>query len=409
MSITTRQSYVVGVVLSLMLLCSPAVSHGQTNDWPMWRRDAQNSGYTPIALRPPLILRTRIKTDPSVFPILLVSGGAICTGQFPGNMSMSTETSLYNSSGKLIWRIPSTLPVYLKGSTLVVTGDDQKGIALRCYNWRTKRMLWSLPLGSLKSKRRRSYAHKANLAMIEARGRFYLTYYKPEGGARIAVVHASSGTLIREVPFQGSWWVGPPCLSGNTLFVGGGARLHAFNANTLKPTWAFYNGGNAFPIKIGSMIAAQGFNHRVHGINVQNRKKIWEYRVWRESYHCLARGSKGEQLLIEGLSFLTALCAIRPSDGKIVWRYKLNTKYAGLAVGAGPFVFCSGSLSNASAKRPDTAAPQYYGFYGFDARSGRLRWKFESPSLGRRTTMAVSNGRLYALNSNGFIYVFTGV
>jgi outer membrane protein assembly factor BamB len=89
---------------------------------------------------------------------------------------------------------------------------------------------------------------------------------------------------------------------------------------------------------------------------------------------------------------------IKAGSGKTAVRYLLAgyPVYGGSAASTGPLVYLAGSR---------TYRAKAGGFYGFDAATGKLLWKYERANLAG-STLIVSEGRVYGLGSDDFLYCF---
>jgi hypothetical protein len=390
--------YRVSFPLVSILLMLTVAPKARADDWPMPRHDAGNTGLSTETLRPPFRLAWRQALYHSPEPTsLLSSGGAICISRRPEYASESTEVTLLNNSGRLLWQLSHARAVYLKGPLLVVIHDHEDGSTLEAWNWKERTLGWSSRIGGLVE----AYwgAVENNRKLICA-----LEYRPPAQGdsgwgflkAALRVVDLEDGSII--ATWDGGiqeWSVGPPACDGKNVYFGASHWLREYDATTLLPKWGAYDGGNAYPIWTGHMLLVKGWLHVLHGWDIEHRHEIWSGGAPRDLPHCLANGVDGEMLLTESSSVLDI------STGKavsrlIVGRYPV---YARSTVAAGHFVFVSGMRSYGA---------KTGGFYAFEAATGRLRWRYERTGLAG-TQIIVSDGRVIGAGSDGFLYSFAPV
>lgn len=396
-----RRASSVSVILFLLSLAIPpgALPAAWAGDWPSIRGDARNSGYTPVELAPPLTLAWRSPARVA-YTHLLSSGGAICVGTRRG------ETLLFNNRGQLLWKIDRAIPAYLKNELLVVVSTDPGASdpRIECFNWRTKTPRWTHSLGG-------------NLQQfwgaVALEGRLYCAYNlwgSDEGQGRspifagMTVLDVEEGTPLAEwIGAEGGWGEGPPASDGQSVYWGMSHFLHALDARTLEPQWTHYDGGNVYPLSAGNLIITQGWSHQVQAVSKNDRKKVWGLSAWRGAAHCLAKGAGGTLLLIESSASPQALVAVEVATGRRVWRYPIWVRGRageGLAAAAGRFVYAPAWHERLPGQKRLKG-----GFYGFDATTGKLRWKYERPYL-KGASVIVSEGCLFALDTNGYLYKF---
>jgi outer membrane protein assembly factor BamB len=386
-----RRYGAVGVLMAAMLYAGSA-AHGQTgDDWPTLRHDARNTGYTTERIASSLRLVWRVRTPLHLLqgniskPILLASQGVICVGL--EQTSASKESLLYDRSGHLVWRIAGAAPVYLKGERLILAeeGEENGPSLLRCYNWRTKTPLWSCSLdGELK-----------RFVGAVADGKLYCAFdlgpQKQEGNRVVIGLSLADGKRFARYQGEREWGDGPPVYDGHDVGYGTGHWLHVLDANTLEPQFAFADGGNCYPIRTGDLLIAKGWLHHINAWNLKTRKAAWQIGGPRDMVHCLTHGKQGKTLLIESSS------ALDVATGRRVWSVPV---YAWCAAGAGNSVYLAGAGDDT-----DPIGAKSGGFYGVDARNGRVRWKYERSGL-NGVCVIVSGGDLYGLGTDGCLYRF---
>jgi len=361
----------------------------QENDWPTMRHDAHNTGYTSHEVSPPLRLAWRVQAYSSVQPFLLASGGAVCVSKEAAGKR--PEVSLFSHTGRLLWQVKNAVSLYLKDKRLIVAAwkeGDQS--SLQCYNWQTKTLNWSHALeGTLEGVR----------GAVAEGGRLYCLYSARLGGPGwrevLRVLNLKDGRLMAErVGGIQDWGAGPPACDGQYLYYGSGHWLYMIDIQNLQPQlqphFAFFDGGNCHLISAGQLIIGKGWLGWIHAWGKETRRLAWKTGGPRDVTHCLAKGQEGKMLLIESST------ARDLSTGATVWQYPV---YGLCSAGAGRFVYMAGSRS--PAPLPDKPG----GFYGFDAASGRFHWKHERTGL-RGVAVIASEGSLYCLDSEGFLYRF---
>jgi outer membrane protein assembly factor BamB len=387
------------LAMATSLLCAAA----NADDWPMARHDARNTSYTEEELAPPLRLCWRVRSSgDSDYPVsgeMLASAGMICAVAGPEAYQRQQHTLLFDTSGRLIRRIENAVPVYLKQARLILAswGDPP---AITCYDLKTWEAKWSHPLPGL------IYFGGG----VECKGVLYSAYSRePPGGVAgvaplsrqwvfVALRIEDGGSLSESVWPYGS---GAVACDGEHFYFGLDHWLHVLDAQTLKPQWGYYDGGNVDPILTGSFAVTQGFAMSAQAINLEKRKRVWGLNAYRGSAHSLAKGPGGIALVVESVS--GALVGIRVDTGEIVWRHPLIVGGYGYPVttaGSGRFVYAPGGHEHLPGGRKPRG-----GFYCLDAATGALRWKYERVHFGGRAVI-VSEGCLYGVGSDGHLYKF---
>jgi len=313
------------LLLGFLLPCLPAAAQ---DEWPMFRHDARNTGFSPVTIAPPLRLAWQVRVTTGLMTpplmnadaVLLASAGIVCVSEGP-----HTATSLYDLAGHLRWQIPDAFPLYLKGRRLVVTISHKgQSDVVSCYDWPSHRRLWSHKLrGSL-------YAF---YGMVESGGRLYGYYtFGPvmqasESQTVLLTLRLADGALLTEqLGDSDLWGAGCPAVDGRYLCYGASHWLHVVDARTLLPTFAFADGGNCYLIRVGRLLIAKGWEHILSAWDMQTQRLTWQIGCPRDVVHCLARGKKGAWLLIESSS------ARDVHSGKQVWNAPI---YSYSAAGAG--------------------------------------------------------------------------
>lgn len=370
----------------------------RSDDWPMVRHDAQNTGYTPIEVRPPLKLVWRAYTNMGIagcFSILLVSGGTVCAGQPITRIygQSDPQAQLFDSSGHLVWQLPNAQPVYLHGPILIVISKQKNGFVAIAYNHSSRRQLWVTRLD----------ASMTELdPVIEDKDKLYISYASKDaytnnyaGFMKLVILNVHNGhvlTRYKSIPCQ--------ALDDRYIYWGGGHWLRVADKKTLKLLWTDYDSGTVWPISTGRYVVALGWMHWVTAVDTKSRQPIWRVSAMRDNAHCLARGSRGALLAIEDIPIPIALAAIDIPTGKTRW---LRPMFAepGKAAG-GRFIYVPGGHEHLPGEKQPKG-----GFYCLDADTGAVRWKYER--TGQKSwgsMMIVGDGAAYGLDFQGYLYKF---
>ncbi len=304
------------------------------------------------------------------------------------------HVTLYNRRGKVVWRIPRAIPVYLKGKLIIVARNQKVGSSAECHDWRARKLKWSAPLNGTQEARYNFVGQW--MGAVEKDGRLYWALNADH--SVLKVLRVRDGRLLdktdhekRGGPLNG-WGNGPPAVDDRAVYWGLGHWLHVLDRDSLRPKWAIFDGGNSYLVRAGSLLISKGWSHTMQAWNVHTRKLAWRIGAPRDVAHALISGKGRKRCLIESSS------CIDVSTGKSMARYLIGgvPVYANGSAGSGGSVYLAGVRTYLSPTG---------GFYCFYAQTGKLRWKYERPDL-QGVAVIVSERRIYGLGSDGFLYCF---
>ncbi len=362
------------------------------DDWPTVRHDSGNTGLSADSLAPPYVLDWRVKVRESAVPVLLGSGGFVCVGlRAPG--SLKPEIRLYDSRGHLLRRMPGMLPAYFHDGLLVVSVGGE----MRAYRQDSETPLWSLPNAGAPADLRGAIARD---------GLLYCLYTGWQSPLKLYVIRLSDGAVVSKLERDWSWGFGPPALDGDALYVGTAHWLQVLDRGSLLPRWAWYDGGNCWPMVANGRLAAQGPMHRAGIYDPAMMKTIGGTHAWRGAAHGIARGPSGQWVLAKSRTDPQELIGLDLAKGEELWRqpiwvggYALDN-YTSMAAGTDHWILVPGWHT---AERDFRIAKG--GFYAFDAKTGRQAWSSERPKM-KGLAVIISDGAVYGFGSDGYLYKF---
>lgn len=389
----------LGILFAMM---PPGSLSALAEDWPMERRDAAGTGYTPEQIAPPLRLAWRVSTTgpsaPSRLdrlgrPILLTAGELTLVGRVPESTGWKGQTTLVNGQGKILWALPDSLPIYLTNRLAIVgIAQPRRNTRVQAYELPSRRLLWTHDMGGRVLRWEGAIVFSTHLflsSMLQPPLDAEKSAAWTGNRADLRVLYTPDGTVDFSRPgIDPGWSVGPPATDGRNLYYGVSHWFHALNIATLEPQWAVYNGGNAWPMAVKSTVISKGWLHTLQTYDAANAKVSpkmqWVSGAPRDPKHCLAVGPDGATIIVEPSS------ALDLATGRTVWETHL---VAADTAGAGRLVYVAGTHK------------AHGGFYALEGATGKIRWKYERASLSGIALAPVNRG-LLALDSKGTLYRF---
>ncbi len=361
---------IITYLLAVLLLISPALAE----DWSMFKKDSQHTGFTTDTVNPPLTLKwvSNLRFDTDSSPIIV--NGVLYVGSDYGVHAIDAAT------GNEIWRTQTngfinSVPVVADG-TLYIGGDDNRFYSIDITNGTIK---W---------------------------------IYK----------NATDGFLSSAV------------VIGNLVYVGSkDGALYAFNVNTGEPSWTALSGKNidSSPAFSDGTIYVGNDNGIIFAYDAAGGKEKWRY-------YTNTGEIKSSPAVANGILFVGSnngnIYALTADKGDLKWKYstgnnvesspsvKDGTVFVGskdfnlyaidVATGTKKWSFgAAGYVDSSPAIANDVV---YFGsknnlMYAVDANTGSLLWKNSTGTKDKDyiTSPAVSGNMLYAVTHSGFVYAYS--
>ncbi len=356
---------------------TPATTKRTTTDWPMFRGDITNSGYTSESLTPPLKLAWKAKVDGIVLSSPVVSDGLVYVG--------STGTYVYaleENSGKQKWKYKTggwiRWSPAVANEYIYVSSEDGYVYAL---DKNTGELKWKKHPRSSSSKPVSSPIVAGNLVYVLSKGPSVVD-------SGICALDASTGNLVwckegaPETLIDGA----SPAISNGILYVGIDNSLFALNAKDGDLKWAYpIEAAVGMPIISNGMIYV-GTGTGLHSIDANAKKAPWDrdcgQGVVVSSSPSIANNMLHLLQSNNGISIVNTTTGI--SSGS----------YTALGL-----LFSSPTISN---KVAYIGSGQY--LEAVDAQNGMRKWNYTVGST-LSSSPAIANGRLF-IGSDGYVYAF---
>jgi outer membrane protein assembly factor BamB len=431
------------VAATLLLSASVAA---RADDWPLVRHDAQNSGATVEAMRPPFT-KSWTKKGATNEPLLVAGNTLLYTSK--RGAGLRDLQAVNATTGAALWTLKNvtqtgaTSPKEGLAFTILRTTDKPTAVsklganlwptAIAGVDLKTGKVLWTYPIGEHPTYPAVSpltvsgnTVYLVNIpycvpgedcgqgeliALNDRTGKEVAKFGWDEVWAgQIGVVHGaplidsagkyvSIGLGYQAAPdaYGGQVWVFP---TGARLQDGPLHRLGDPSVGTGEVSPYAHKGGNVWPLLGGTFLAVQGplETTRVWDVSEFPARLKWEIRFTRDRAHSLMPGG-ANPMLLEFNSGTKLLTAMYMSTGKNIWSKAM--KVTGLSATAGNTVFVPGQTAHpvkaGAAGRSDI---QDGILYALDTMTGKSLWSIRRPDVTYNTPVP-ANGRLYVSDSDG--------
>lgn len=380
-------------VVSVGVLCfieafSSTPAHAAQNDWPMARHDARNTAHTEERIDPSLHLQWRVPYCKHPSTTILASGNAICVSNTVLTGGESSVTTLFSISGKLLWALPDTVPVYLKGETLIVVTQKFRSTepSIICYNWKRHSATWRCTLqGEVTSFDGAVVADNLLLCSY--------SYADLKIGRRACLNEIDLNTgvsLASRLSSVQEWSEGSPAINGDEIYYGVGHQLLILNRDKLAQELEYEDGGNAGIMYsyAGANLITKGWEHHLQSFDTVTMSRLWIQGASREIQHSLVMVPGRAPAVFESSSCIDVV------TGKPRWQAPV---YAVDSASTANLLFVAGGAGDGVVDA---------GFAGLDVRTGKILWRYQHKGL-EGVGIIVSEGSVIATGSDGYLYRFS--
>ncbi|MCK4823294.1 PQQ-binding-like beta-propeller repeat protein, partial [bacterium] len=358
----------------ILLLITPVAD---ATDWPMFRGDTTNSGYTSESLTPPLKLAWKAKVDGIVLSSPVVSDGLVYVGS-TGKYVYALE----ENSGKQKWKYKTG--GWIKWSPAVANGyvyvssEDGYVYAL---DKNTGELKWKKYPRSSSSKPVSSPIVADNLVYVLSKGPSVID-------SGVCALDASTGNLIwckegaPETLVDGA----SPAISNGILYVGIDNSLYALDAKNGNLKWAYPIGAPVGMPIISNVAIYVGSGTSLYSIDTNTKKVLWKIDFNKRFVLSLSP------------SIANNLLHLTMSDNRISIVNTTIGKSSGGCNALG-LLFSSPTISN---KIAYIGSGQY--LEAVNAQNGISKWNYTVGST-LSSSPSIANGRLF-IGSDGYVYAF---
>ncbi len=359
-------------------------------DWPMFQRDAANTGYTSEEIIPPLELRWEYKTDKLTLGSPVVADGVLYIGSLRSGLAGSGPTKVYaidTRTGKAKWISTevagdiTTSPAVAHGLVYVTARDGY----LYALDVETGKLKWKRFVGV-----REGYSPSSPVVWKD-----------------ILCVGASKGVYVFDALTGKEKWrreVGEvrssPAIAYGFIYVGASSGLHVFYLDGKLRWKSVVDQVWSSPVVADGVVYAYAREKTLYAFDATDGRGLWKF-----AGGLAAMGSPAVAHGTVYAGYRESLYALDADSGTVRWEHPALAMYSTPAVvgtpynGAGELVF----LCVAGAGVSPAVAVQ-----AFDTRTGALKW--QSPEgLGRiaSPTLAISDGCVYVAVDKYSIYAFS--
>lgn len=362
----------------------------QAGDWPMFRGDATNSGYTSESLTPPLKLAWKANVDGIVLSSPVISQGLVYAGSTSGYIY-----ALEENTGKERWRYKTG--GWIRWSPSVVNGvvyassEDLEDNYVYALDAKTGQLKWK---GLL-----RDSLSIPTSPPIVAYDTVYVTSKGPSlVDSGICALDASTGKLKWCIESDYSSF---PAISNGILYVGLGSVLYALDTSLInlnetdiwaklklekEVKWTYPTTNLVGSPSVSNGVIYVGSGTDFYAIDEKTGKTKWKGGL---SYDASTRSSPS---IANNLVYVTdsynQVTAMDSKTGFDNWSYAAPSILSSspiisngiVYIGSGPYL------------------------QAIDARNGTLEWKYMVNST-LSSSPSIANNKLY-IGADGYIYAF---
>jgi outer membrane protein assembly factor BamB len=359
------------LIPSFVSITSSASADSNADEWPKYRHDLNNSGYTADnGPTNPVKLLWNFTTMKSVASSPTVANGCVFVGSKDGALYC-----LNASNGELLWYFNSNGSEVNAAPTIynnsIYVGVDNGNL----YNLdiATGKPVWTTSIGGL-----------ARSCPAISEGRVYVG----SGDHDFFCLNASDGSIIWTFPTLYRVQSSPAISDGVVYFATDDFHVYALNASTGGQLWRTHTGSVASsPAVYNGCLYIGSIDSYVWGLNASTGDKIWGYQTENSvfssspavAYGCVYIGSDDNNVY-----------CLNASNGERIWQSP-----TGYWVRSSPAV-ADGNVYVGS---------EDYNIYCFDAFTGEKKWSYETGNY-VDSSPAVVNGTLYVGSCDNHVYAF---
>lgn len=374
------RALVIGMVAALVIAGLTQAAHA--SDWPMFRGDSTNSGYTSETLTPPLKLAWKAKVDGIALSSPVTSQGMVYAGSTSAYVyALDANTGLerwkYKTGGWIRWSpaVASGM-VYVSSEDGYVYALDKNTGELR---WKERpRSPYSKPVSSLIVVEDIVYVISKGSSVVDS------------GVCALNALTGESKWCAETSP-EAVMDGASPAISSGILYIGIYDSLHAFDAKDGKLKWKYQTKSESTArIQVGMPSVSNGVvyfstSDYLYAIDASTGKEIWKGGP---APIRSAPSIANNTLYVTGYN--GAVGAMDSMTGAPSWTYSYS---------APSILFSPPTIS-------DNIVYIGSGPYlqAIDAQNGILKWSHIVDTT-LSSSPAIANNRLY-IGSNGYVYAF---
>jgi outer membrane protein assembly factor BamB len=355
----------------LISIASSASANSNADEWPMYRHDLDNTGYTTDSGPTNLVkLLWNFTTMKSIASSPTIANDCVFVGSKDGALYC-----LNSSNGGLLWYF------YSKGSEVnssptiynnsIYVGVDNGNV----YNIEiaTGKIIWTTQVGGLM---------RSCPAIAEGR------VYVGSGNNDFFCLNASDGSVIWTFPTLYRVQSSPAVSEGVIYFATDDFHTYALNASTGSQIWRTHTGSVfSSPAVCNGYLYIGSIDGYLWSLNASTGDKIWGYQTENSvaSSAAIAYG-----YVYVGCDDNNVYC-LNASNGEKIWQSP-----TGYWVRSSPAV-ADGNVYVGS---------DDYNIYCFDAFTGAKKWSYETRNY-VDSSPAIVNGTLFVGSCDNRVYAFT--
>jgi len=345
----------------------------QTDEWPMYHHDAQNSGYSSSYAPNTGNIHWTYKTTDSVY----YSSPAVASGQVFIGCEAGYLYCIDVYNGSLIWDY-STGDSYMKDSSPAVYDGNvyftqQSNNVIICLDANTGSLVWEKPVEGRPAK-----------SLTIANGRIYF-------GANTDKIYcwvAANGNFIWEYTTGGNV-NSIPAVNNNQVYVGSvDGYMYCLNADNGTEIWSFDTGNvvNSGPSVANGFVYFGSYSNYIYCLAEDTGTLVW-------SYNADDRVSSSPAIAYDKIyvtSSITLYC-FNSTSGDFIWSYTPN-----IGIPASPAV-ADGKVYIGDC--------DYY-FFCFNANTGNIIWQKNLDWHFIVSSPAIYDGMVIVGQSNNSVFCF---
>ncbi len=340
-------------------------------EWPMYRKDLNNTGYCDEDMYPPFDLFWKYETGSYFHSSPAIYDGLVYAG--------SDENVLYAldvNNGDIRWRYKTESAI---GSTPIVTDDM---IYISSYD---DRVYAYEKTGKLKWKCNVIAGFYSSPALYND------TLFLGTGANSITAIDREQGNVKWEFATQGPVY-SSAAISTDQLVVGCDDQyVYSLDTSSGVLLWKYYTGGRvrSSPALSDGKVFIGSDDHNLYALDMHTGKKVWSFET---QAAVVSSPAVNDALVVFG-SYDNNVYALNITSGEMLWEFATESKVPSSPVIINDSVFIGSD---------DTY------LYCLDINEGGLKWKYKTDDR-IMSSLAYSDKTLYVLSEDGNLYAFTSL
>ncbi len=354
-------------ILILSIMVTPVFAE----DWAMYRKDLNNTGFSDEDMYPPFDLFWKYKTGSYFHSSPAIYDGLVYAG--------SDDNILYAldvNNGDVRWKYKTESAI---GSTPTITDEM---IYISSYDDRVYAYEKS---GKLKWKCNVIAGFYSSPALYNG------SLFLGTGANSVTAIDQELGNVKWEFATRGPVY-SSAAISADQLVIGCDDQyVYSLDTNSGSLLWKYYTGGRvrSSPALSDGKVFIGSDDHKLYALDMDSGKNVWSFETHAE---VVSSPAVTNDVVVFG-SYDNNVYALNTTSGEMLWQFATEDKVRSSPVIINDSVFIGSDDTH---------------LYCLDINEGDLKWKYRTDDR-IMSSLAYSGENLYVLSEDGNLYAFTSL